>query len=182
MYVDDFMIIAGSEPVLNHVFGDVSVVKGRKHDYLEMVFDFTSNDCLRLSMLTTVDDILRGALIGYDVASSPGSNNLFSIASTGAFSSDTDRESYFRFMVDKLLYLAKRVRPDRLPCYFIFPSMRVRCLVEQDMSKLTRVLKYLNGIKTLGLSIRGETAVCVCAYMLMLRKVISTRILELSSA
>ena len=71
MYVDDFMTIAVSEPVLNHVFGDVSVVRGRKHDYLEMVFDFTSNDCLRLSMLTTVDDILRGALIGYDVANSP---------------------------------------------------------------------------------------------------------------
>ena len=36
---------------------------------------------------------------------------------------------------------------------------------EQDMSKLERVLKYLKGTKTLGLSLRGETVVCVCAYI-----------------
>ena len=46
-----------------------------------------------------------------------------------------------------------------------FLSTRVRRPTEQDMSKLTRVLKYLNGANTLGLSIRGETVVCVCAYI-----------------
>jgi len=33
------------------------------------------------------------------------------------------------------------------------------------MKKFSRILKYLNGTKTLGLSIRGETVVCVCVYI-----------------
>ena len=120
MHVDDFMITAASEPMLDHVLsdmnnacGDVSVVRGRKHDYLGMVFDFTSDDCLHVSMLTTVDDILCCARTGNDVASSPASNTLFSIDSTSALLSDDERE-YFHSMVAKLLYLAKRVRPDIL--------------------------------------------------------------------
>ena len=117
MHVDDFMIAAVSETMLDHLladmnnaFGDVSVVRGRKHDYLGMVFDFTSSDCLRVSMLTTVDDILNCARIDNDVASSPASNTLFSIDATSALLTDEDKE-YFHSMVAKLLYLAKRVRP-----------------------------------------------------------------------
>jgi len=170
VHVDDFMITAMSEAMLDHLladmnnaFGDVSVVRGRKHDYLGMVFDFTSDVCLRVSILTTVDDILSCARTGNDVASSPASNTLFSIDSTSALLSDVERE-YFHSKVAKLLYLAKRVRPDILLA-ISFLSTRVRCPTEQDMSKLDRVLKYLNGTKTLGLSMRGETVVCVCAYI-----------------
>ena len=68
VHVDDFMITAASESILDHVladinnvFGDMSVVRGRKHDYL---FDFSSDDCLHVSMLTTVDDILSCARTG----------------------------------------------------------------------------------------------------------------------
>ena len=53
MHVDDFMIVAVSEPVLdrviadmNNVFGEVSAVRWRKHDYRGMVFEFTCSDCL----------------------------------------------------------------------------------------------------------------------------------------
>ena len=55
-----------------------------------------------VSMLTTVDDILCCARTGNDVASSPASNNLFSIDSTSALLSDDERE-YFHSMVAKLL-------------------------------------------------------------------------------
>ena len=54
VHVDDIMSSAMGEAMLDHVlanmnnvFGDVRVERGRKHDYLGMVFDFTSNDCLR---------------------------------------------------------------------------------------------------------------------------------------
>jgi len=68
VHVDDFMITTTSEPLdlvladMNNVFGDVSVVRGRKHDYLGMVFDFTSDDCLRVSMLTTVSECIHSVL------------------------------------------------------------------------------------------------------------------------
>ena len=64
-------------------------------------------------MLTTVDDIFSCARIGNDVASSPASNNLFSIDATSALLSDKDKE-YFHSTVAKLLYLAKGVGPDIL--------------------------------------------------------------------
>ena len=35
---------------MNNVFGDVSVVRGRKNDYLGMIFDFTIDDCLRVKL------------------------------------------------------------------------------------------------------------------------------------
>jgi len=116
VHVDDFMITTTSEPLdlvladMNNVFGDVSVVRGRKHNYLGMVFDFASDDCLHVSMLTTFDDILSCARTGNDMASLPARSNLFSIDSTSALLSVEDEE-YFHSMVAKLLYLAKRVRP-----------------------------------------------------------------------
>ena len=71
---------------------------------ITMVY-FASDDCLRVSMLTTVDDILNCVRTGNDVASSPASNTLFSIDSTSALLSDDERE-YFHSIVAKLLYLA----------------------------------------------------------------------------
>jgi len=100
------------------------------------------------------------------VASSPASNSLFYIDATSILLLDEDRK-YFHSMVTKLLlYLARMVRPDiLLAITFYFLSTRVKCPTEQDISKIARVLKYLNGTKTLGLSMRGETVVCVCAYI-----------------
>ena len=64
-------------------------------------------------MLTSADDILRCARIGNDLASSPASNNLFSIVATSALLSDKEKK-FFHSTVAKLLYLSKRVRPDML--------------------------------------------------------------------
>jgi hypothetical protein len=47
-------------------------------------------------------------------------------------------------MVARLLYLAKRVRPDIL-LPVIFLATRVKEATEEDQEKLTRVIKYLSG-------------------------------------
>ena len=39
---------------INNIFGDMSLVRGREHDFFGMVFDFTRTDCCRVSMLTFV--------------------------------------------------------------------------------------------------------------------------------
>jgi len=75
--------------------------------------------------------------------------------------SDENRE-FFHTMVANLLYLADRVKPNVLLISLFLPT-RVRCPTEQDMSKLKQFSKYLNGTKTLGLSMKGET-LCLRLY------------------
>jgi hypothetical protein len=61
----------------------------------------------------------------------------------------------FHSTVAKILYLAKRVRPDiLLPTSFL--STRVQCPNEDDRAKLRRVLCYLNGTTDLGLILRPD--------------------------
>jgi len=106
------MITAMSEAITDHVladmknvFGDVSVMRGRKHDYLGIIFDLTGDDRLRVSMLASVADILSCTFIGDDVASSPASNNLFSIDSTGVLLSDEDREFFILWFLRCYIWL-----------------------------------------------------------------------------
>jgi len=62
----------------------------------------------------------------------------------------------FHSVVAKLLYIAKRVRPDILTAVS-FLSTRIQSPSDEDWAKLSRVLKYLKCTRTLGL-ILGCTA------------------------
>ena len=64
----------------------------------------------------------------------------------------------------KVMYLAKRVRPECLvACSFL--ASRVNVATEEDMSKLMRLLKYLNGTKDIGLRLMGDTYLTVIAFI-----------------
>jgi hypothetical protein len=70
----------------------------------------------------------------------------------------------FHSRVAKLLYLAKRVRPDILTAV-IFLSTRVKCATTDDNVKLNRVLGYLNSTCEMGLVLEGHKALSVIAYV-----------------
>ena len=55
----------------------------------------------------------------------------------------------------KLLYLAKRVRPNILTAV-IFLSTRVKCVTREDHDKLNRVLGYLNSAYDMGLILEAH--------------------------
>jgi hypothetical protein len=62
------------------------------------------------------------------------------------------------------MYLAKRVRPDiLLPVSFL--STRVHCCDVDDQRKLNRVLKYLNGTRTLGIVLRPDKNLQLDSYI-----------------
>lgn len=52
-------------------------------------------------------------------------------------------------------YLAKRVRPDIL-CPVVFLSTRVQAPDVDDLAKLERMLKYINGTKSYGICIEPD--------------------------
>lgn len=170
VHVDDFMITAKDEDHLEHVlndmtnsFGDITVTRGRKHNYLGMVFNFEQQDSLEISMLSAVEELLNSCDVGSGIASSPATVNLFRIDASSNLLSTGDKE-FFHSVVASLLYLSKRVRPDLLLA-ISFLTTRVQNPTQQDLCKLMRVLKYLNATKDLVLHLRGDDFLCICAYI-----------------
>jgi hypothetical protein len=67
-------------------------------------------------------------------------------------------------MVARLLYLAKRTRPDIL-LTVSFLTTRVQAPTEQDMVKLERSLRYLNSTRQLGIRLQYDPSNPLQAYV-----------------
>jgi hypothetical protein len=167
VYVDDLFISCVEADVINAVleelrkeFNTVTAHQGHLHSYLGMILDFTEEKALRVRMDGFVEDMLkRFEVTGR--ANTPASENLFKISE---FSPDlgTELAGKFHTIVATLLYLGKRVRPDIL-CATSFLTTRVQHPTEEDWDKCQRVLKYVNGTKSLGIRLKGTTAMQVKA-------------------
>ena len=130
--------------------------------YLGQTFDFSVPKKVRVSMDGYVADLLEE----YDVegcAATPATDKLFEIDAESTALSRELAEMYHS-RVAKLLYLAKRVRPDTLTAV-AFLSTRVQAPTDQDWSKLMRMLKYINGTKDMGICLEAESGIVVLAYV-----------------
>ena len=169
VHVDDIMITAASERHLDKViedtksvFGDITIVRGKNHDYLGMSFDFSDAERVKISMTNYVEELIKECKVE-GIASSPANNNLFQTEETSTPLNNEDKE-YFHSTVAQLLYLAKRVRPDILLAVS-YLTTRVQKPTVRDMEKLNRVLKYLNGTKELVLYLSGNNILNITAYI-----------------
>ena len=96
-------------------------------------------------------------------AATPALENLFEIDGASPLLSEDDKE-HFHSVVAKLLFLAKRARPDLLTAV-TFLTTRVSAATEEDDVKLGRILKYLNSTADLGMILEGDGAMRVVAYV-----------------
>ena len=96
------------------------------------------------------------------IVATPASDNLFTIRDASKL--ELEDSQWYHTQVAKLLYLAKRTRPDILLAVS-FLTTRVQSPDEDDMNKLIRVLKYLNGSKDLGIVLRADKPFVVHAYI-----------------
>ena len=95
-----------------------------------------------------IADLLSGAGIAGSI-SSPASDNLFTVRSDAIKLSKEEITNYHT-LTAKLLYAAKRARPDiLLPVSFL--STRVQSPDTDDLAKLHRVLRYLNSCPNIGI-------------------------------
>jgi hypothetical protein len=67
-------------------------------------------------------------------------------------------------MVAKALFLCKRARPDIQPTIAVLCT-RVKGPNEADWAKLVRLMKYLNGMRELKLTLSAENLHCIKWYM-----------------
>ena len=153
LYVDDLLVTCKRpEPIdelkayLMTQFPDVtSNCTSGIVDYIGMTLDFQKRPgamCVTMKKIT--DDIIKVAaeFLGKAIKHpQPAEANLFDIDESSPRLLPV-AESYYRTMIAKCLYAAKRSRPDfLLPVAFL--TTRVNCCTLQDLDKLERVTGYI---------------------------------------
>ena len=117
LHVDDLLVTCELEEILESVFGqlrerykDVKINRGPKVSYLGMTLDFSVTGKAKCTMEGYIQDLLRLCEV-QGSATSPAAENLFDVSESSPPLAPALRER-FHSLVAKLLYLAKRVRPD----------------------------------------------------------------------
>ena len=157
-HVDDLLVTCELESGLDAVsamlrghFPEVSERRGKVLDYLAMTFDFTTDGEVRVTMKKLVDEIVAGCGVTAE-RKTPATEDLFHTRDAENKLEPADRD-YFRTHVAKLLYVAKRVRPELLTAVS-FLSTRAQSPNTDDLSKLQRVLGYLIATRERGIILK----------------------------
>ena len=134
----------------------LSVTRGKVHEYLGMTIDYTSDGCVSFIMKDYVTELLKERPNDMDAgaATTPAASHLFQI-NENCTKLDPEKADLFHHLVAKLLYLAKRSRPDILTATS-FLCTRVKGPDLDDYKKLNRCLNYLEGTQDMYLTLGTE--------------------------
>jgi hypothetical protein len=146
IFVDDLFIIAKLMSTIRTLYSqlaekfvNITMNIGPNVSYLGMNFKFTPGSCV-VSMEGFVQEFLRDHP-PHGKSPSPAAENLRDVDDSPPL--DSDGKSTFHIITAKLLYLAKRVRPDLLVA-ISYLTTRVQHPNESDQTKLERVINYLS--------------------------------------
>jgi hypothetical protein len=168
-HVDDLMVTSRSESNLEcfdqHLrrkYPEVKMHRGLVLNYVGMTFDFRTPGEVRVTMDNCTEDILRtsGAT---KTKPTPAASTLFDIR-PDAVKATVEEAKYFHTHVAKLLYLAKRTRPECLGAV-AFLSTRVQACDVDDLAKLRRLHGYILGSRDRGVVLRVGERLGVRAFV-----------------
>ena len=158
VHVDDLLVTCCQEgPImklaesLRSRYGEIKCVHGPITNYLGMVFDTSVKGEARVTMKGFVDDLLKW-YGGCGSAKSPAGEDLFDEKEEAEVCGEVVRKR-FHSTVAKLLYLAKRARPDVLTSVSYLATRVQKCNTE-DIRKLERVMNYLRATSGRGIVFR----------------------------
>jgi hypothetical protein len=159
VHVDDLLITsenpAALESVTAHLvstYKETKVHRGEVHSYLGITFDFSAAGEVAITMEGFVDDLLQGCGVT-GAAATPASEALFEIRADGPRATPEEAE-WFHRQVARILYLAKRVRPECLTAV-AFLATRVTKSDQDDLGKLRRLLRYIRATAERGIVLRA---------------------------
>jgi hypothetical protein len=170
VYVDDLLLTCKDQSIIHSTLSHIgktfdstlTIHEGPQLAYLGMKLDFSKQGEASITMPAYVDSLLQlSGTVG--TASTPAGTNLFAIDDTSKILDEADKDSYHS-TVARLLYLAKRTRPDILLAVSFLCS-RVQAPTEEDVKKMMRVLRYINGTHQLGLRLIYDRTATVQAYI-----------------
>ena len=124
--------------------GHVEVVRGKKHDYLAMILDYTEKGKLKIDMKYYIENMVKE--FPYELnekAKSPWNDKLFKV-NNETKKLDEKRKAIFHTYVMKAMFLCKRARPDIEPGVS-YLSTRTTKPDESDWVKLLRMMGFLKG-------------------------------------
>ena len=173
-HVDDLLITAASEKHLDIIISEfdrlysddkqqITIQRGRRIEYVGMILNFSTER----SVTITMDGFIGDFLIDLDdisgVAETPAANTLFRVRDTAVRLDQPQRERFHSIMA-KILYLAKRARPDLLVAV-AFLVRRVQEPDVDDWEKMERLVRYIRGTRSLGIRLAGDKHLSVTAYV-----------------
>ena len=171
LHVDDMKVTAPDEKAIDDFlkelegrYQSLSIKRGRILNYLGMTFDYTVQGKVKVTMKGYTDDLLMELEeIIEGVSATPAASDLFKINEASERLDKGGKEFYHTFTA-KLLYLAKRVRPDILTVVS-FLCKRVQEPTVEDMKKLKKVIKYIRHTRDLGIILEADKMLAVLAYV-----------------
>jgi len=150
VFVDDLKIIAEDEKMIDDVhkvlvikYKEVKIAKGDVLDYLGMVWDYKTPYEVSISMPKYMEELLENGpeKDHRKTAKSPAANDLLKIGDSEIL--NFQDKVRFHSETAKLLYLAKRIKPELL-LSVSFLASRVQSPTTQDFEKLKRVFQYIH--------------------------------------
>lgn len=167
LHVDDMLVTASAvapidklEAYLRGKFDGLTVVSGKELEFIGMLFDFSAPGKVAVSAPGLIHSL---TLKVKGVSPTPADDNLFKIDATSPRLASDDA-TVFHSNVAALLWVAKRVRPDVLLAVS-FLTTRVLTPTEEDLAKLVRLLKYINGTKEYHIILEPDKIVKVTAFV-----------------
>jgi hypothetical protein len=158
LYVDDLFFRGDSELIksdlraLTDVYKEITVNEGMRQSYLGMLFDFGVPGQVSINMDKYVHDVLEECKSVRGLVPTPAKDDFLHVDVNPTVLGYVDKMTYHS-LVAKLLYLAKRARPDIL-FPVIWLSTRVQEPTDEDYAKLKRVIRYLRGTPKLGIVLK----------------------------
>ena len=168
MHVDDLFITSKSdenhtkfESCMRNKYKEIRVNKGKVLDYIGMTFDFIVPGQVSITMDNCERSILSEGGV-WPLRATPAASTLFDTRDVPK--ATYEEVQFFRTFVAKLLYLAKRVRPECLVAV-AFLTTRVHDVDADDMAKLKRLLGYLRATPNRGIVLRVGDNMTVRAFI-----------------
>jgi hypothetical protein len=168
VYVDDILIIAPEEEIerLHSLCIDefrwVTLETGSVHSYLGMQLEF-ANGQVWVDMSSYVDKVLADYSRVVEDRRVPGRKGVFLVA-PNSIDVDVNDRQLFHTIVAKLLYLAKRARPD-IMAVVSFLCTRVKAPTLEDVEKLEYLLGYLRRTRKFVMVLRSNQPLKIEAYV-----------------
>ena len=142
-----------------YIYRNFYIHRGKVHDYLGVNFDFTERQQVKVSMIKYLCNVLNefpAKIKG--TAATQEVDHLFEVKTEDdPTKKDLPEEQAVRFnhTIAQLLFVSSRARRD-IQTVASFLTMRVKKPDEDDVGKLKWVLKYINGTRSMKLTLEVE--------------------------
>ena len=174
VHVDDMFITCATDQLLDKLISQlddlysdeeakITIQRGKKIEYTGMVFTYGDDGTVTVTMDGYVYDLLEDVSEFEGIADTPATKHLFRVRMESPALSE-DRKERFHSVMAKILYLAKRTRPDLLVAV-AFLVRRVQNPDEDDWQKMIRLIQYIRGSKDLGIRLSAASHLSITSYI-----------------